>query len=576
MAKATKAPPLYHIGIDLGTTHSSLSYCPIQTPHEIQKLPIPQINDDGTLVDSFILPSFLYFPTKEEPWSTPEIGKIAQKRGEETPARVVSSAKSWLCHEGIDRRADSLPVGEDIAPEQKISPQKALSFILQKLRVSWDAAFPNAPFHAQKVLVTVPASFDPAAKQLVQEASVDADYPEITLIEEPLAAFYAWLQQAKDAWRSHLKVGDSVLVVDIGGGTTDFTLIDVEESNGNLELKRSAVGSHLLLGGDNIDHMLAHIAQEQFIEKGTPLSDWQYQSLVHSCRTAKEQLFSETPPASVDLTILGRGSKLIGGALKTTIELVKAQEMILEGFFPILQQEQIAIKDKRSGFSQIGLPYAQDARVSAQLATFLQGRDLPSKVLFNGGTMKAQAFRQRIVELLNTWSETPVEELQGANYDFGVSNGAVCYALAREGHAIRIRSGASKNYYVGIEESAPAVPGVAPKIKKICVVPFGMEEGSEAILESQEFSLWLGELVTFRFFSKNGEDQFGQYVEAAQEPTLEELHPIETILDQEGTDGKTVRVRLKSKVTELGFLELWCESAENQRWKLEFNLRATS
>lgn len=576
MAKTIKSSPTYLIGIDLGTTHSSLSFCPLTPPHSIEKLPIPQINDDGTLVESYILPSFLYFPTPEESLNSPEMGKIAQKRGEETPSRVVSSAKSWLCHEGIDRRAQCLPIGEDIPQEQKVSPQKALSHILQKLKGSWDAVHSEAPLHAQKVLVTVPASFDPAAKQLVLEAAAEAGYPEITLIEEPLAAFYAWLDHAKDSWRSHLKVGDSVLVVDVGGGTTDFTLIEVGESDGNLELNRSAVGSHLLLGGDNIDRMLAHIAQQQFEEKGTSLSDWQFQSLVHSCRKAKEVLFGENPPSSVDLTILGRGSKLIGGSLKTTIELAKAQEMILDGFFPLLKQDRQALKDKRSGFSQIGLPYAQDARVSAQLATFLTGRTLPTKVLFNGGTMKADAFRGRVLALLNSWCEKPVEELQGANYDFGVSMGAVCYALAREGHAIRIRSGASKSYYVGIEESAPAVPGFAPKIKKICVVPCGMEEGSEAVLDAQEFSLWIGEQVTFRFFSKNGDDLFGKYVESSDESSLEELHPIETLLDKEGTEGKTVRVKLKSKVTELGFLELWCESADRQQWKLEFNLRSTS
>lgn len=563
----------YLIGIDLGTTHSSLSYCCLESPNDIQLLPVSQLSEDGSITESSILPSFLYFPTQEEGFESPVIGSFAQKRAEEVPARVIPSSKSWLCHEGIDRRANLLPIGEDIPQEHKISPQKALSLILRKLKTSWDETFPKTPFSAQQVVITVPASFDPAAKQLVQEASVDAEFPEITLIEEPLAAFYAWLHQSKEGWRSHLSVGDSVLVVDIGGGTTDFTLIDVEDNEGNLELKRAAVGSHLLLGGDNIDHMLAHIAREQFAAKGTELTDWQYQSLVHASRKAKEQLFGENPPPSVDLTILGRGSKLIGGTLKTTLEFATAEASILDGFFPLIKSDQLALKEKRLGFSQIGLPYAQDARVSSQLATFLHERKLPTKILFNGGTVKAQAFRRRIVELLNTWSSHPVEELQGAEYDFGVCTGAVCYALSRIGKAIRIRSGAERSYYVGIEESAPAVPGFAPKIKKICVVPFGMEEGTESVLDNQEFSLWLGEHVTFRFFSKNGEDQFGHYVQTSQESTLEELHPIETVLENNGAEGKSVRVKLKSKVTELGFLELWCETSDRQQWKLEFNLR---
>lgn len=574
MAKST--PPTFLVGIDLGTTHSSLSYASLASAETIHTLPIPQLGEDGTLIESPILPSFLYFPTQGENLESPVIGAYAQKRGEETPGRVVSSAKSWLCHEGIDRRSPCLPLGDDLPADEKISPQKALSLILQKLKESWNQTFSEAPFERQRIVVTVPASFDPAAKQLVLEAASQAGYPEITLIEEPLAAFYAWLHQNTSTWRKSLKPGDAVLVVDIGGGTTDFTLIDVEDHNGNLDLKRSAVGNHLLLGGDNIDHLLAHIAQENFHSKGTSLSEWQYLSLVHSCRKAKELLFSGNPPSSVDLTILGRGSKLIGGTLKTTIDLETVKNRVLDGFFPLLSADQCAMKERRLGFTQLGLQYAQDARVSAQLASFLRDRSIPTKVLFNGGTMKGEAFRKRIVELLNSWSGQSVEELSGAEYDFGVSLGAVCYALAREGQAIRVRSGAEKSYYVGIEESAPAVPGMLPKVKKICVVPLGMEEGSEAVLDSQEFSLWLGEGVTFRFFSKNGKGEFGKFAESTEEQELEELHPIETTLENDKPDEKTVRVKLKSKVTELGFLELWCHASENREWKLEFNLREGS
>lgn len=563
--------PVYHIGIDLGTTHSSLSYCPVDESTLVQQLMIPQMNEEGLLTEASILPSFLYFPSAEEKLESPVIGLFAQKKGEEVPGRVISSAKSWLCHEGIDRRGNILPIGDEIVEEQKISPQKALSLILSKLKHAWDDAFKEAPFNNQKVTITVPASFDPGARQLIQEASMQANFPEITLIEEPLAAFYAWIHRHQETWRSHLKVGDSVLVVDIGGGTTDFSLIEATETDGNLELNRAAVGSHLLLGGDNIDYMLAHIAQLPLEAKGTALTEWQFQSLVHSCRKAKEKLFGENPPAKVDITILGRGSKLIGGSLKTTLDLASVQEAILGGFFPLIKLDEIALKEKRHGISQIGLPYAQDARVSAQLAAFLQGKNLPSKVLYNGGTMKAQAFQKQISELLNEWSPQPIEVLDGAEYDFGVSIGAVCYALAREGRSIRVRSGASRSYYIGIEENAPAVPGILPKIKKICVVPFGMEEGTERVLENQEFALWLGELVTFRFFSKDGEGEFGCYADPKQ--VLEELHPVETVLNDDEAEGKSVRVKLKSKVTELGFLELWCETPENKHWKLEFNLR---
>lgn len=601
--------PSYIIGIDLGTTNCTMAYASLQKDQkkttDIDSFQIPQIISAGTLSTHLSLPSFIYFPLEEElqakcvglKWD-PErsfcVGTFARNRGAELPTRTISSAKSWLCHQGIDRREKILPLdSEDVS--HKMSPLEACAEMLRHLREVWNLEMPHAPFAEQQILLTVPASFDPAARQLVQEASEKANFPEIILIEEPQAAFYSWLHKHEAEWRNQLTVGDCVLVVDIGGGTTDFSLITVEEENGNLSLRRQAVGTHLLLGGDNIDWALAYLAKQKLEDNGHTIDQWQLQSLVHQCRQAKEVLLSENAPENVDITILGRGSRLIGNTLKTEISLDEMQKILIDGFLPLVEPEEQSLSEKRSGIQQVGLPYVQDPRISSQLAKFLAmtGESdtkqmdrfvLPTAVLFNGGTLKAAALRKRIMLLLNQWAvklkKPSIKELTGADYDYAVSRGAVYYGLARLGQAIRIRSGTSRSYFVGVEEAVPAVPGINPPLRAVCIVPFGMEEGEERELSSQEFALVVGEQASFRFFShavstiNDGSEPKAGTVVRNWKQELTELHPIETLLDKQEGDGKTIRVKLKSKVTELGMLELWCVAPDGRKWKLEFNIRS--
>lgn len=596
------------IGIDLGTTNCTLAYAGLQGGESadetrIEQFAIPQIVKGGEQQEGVYLPSFVYFPLDEErdskiagiSWDPDRsfcVGAFAQSRGAELPNRLIASAKSWLCHPGIDRREACLPLmgDEDV---QKMSPLEACTELLRHLKEAWDDKM-EAPFSDQQILITVPASFDPSARQLVQEAAKSAEYPDIVLLEEPQAAFYGWLHTHSNSWRNELKVGDCVLVIDIGGGTTDFSLIGVEDEGGNLILKRLAVGTHLLLGGDNIDLSLAHFAKGKLEEKGHEIDDWQLQALVHSCRTAKESLMSDHPPKQIDLTILGRGSRLIGGTLKTSVKAEEVQALIIDGFSPLVTPKQRSLLEKRSGLQQIGLPYAQDARLTCQLAKFLsmtgesnsESMDnfiMPTAMLFNGGTTKASALRQRLVTQLNQWADSlgksHVKVLPEADYDFSVSRGAVHYGLARQGKAIRIRSGTSRSYFIGVEEAVPAVPGMATPLKALCIAPFGMEEGAELRLDTEEFSLVVGEPAIFRFFShataklSDGRSPaIGTSVRAWKQE-LTELHPIEAHLDQADDDGKTIRVKIGSKVTELGMLEVWCQAADGRKWKLEFDIR---
>lgn len=479
---------------------------------------------------------------------------------------------------------------EDI---EKSSPLQACAQLLSHLKEAWDHKM-VASFVEQILLITVPASFDPSARQLVQEASQKAGYPEVVLLEEPQAAFYAWMHAHAKDWRSHLKVGDCVLVIDIGGGTTDFSLIEVGDEKGDLTLMRLAVGAHLLLGGDNIDLSLAHLAKSKLEDQGHAIDDWQLQSLIHSCRKAKEALMSENPPKQVDITVLGRGSRLIGGSLKTAITVEEAKKLIIEGFAPLVSPQERPPIERRSGLQQLGLPYAQDARLTSQLAKFLsmtgettsdsmENFMMPTVVLFNGGTTKAAALRTRLLDQLNQWAKSLnkplVKELPDADYDFAVSRGAVNYGMARAGKAIRIRSGTSCSYFIGVEDSAPAVPGMATPLKALCIAPLGMEEGTELELESQEFGLVVGETATFRFFShatpklSDGIEPVMGTVVRKWKQELKELHPIEARLDKAEGDGKTIRVKVGSRVTELGVLELWCKAADGRKWKLEFDIR---
>ena len=605
----------YIIGIDLGTTNSALACCDATAAEgksQIEVRSIPQLVDPNEVAERTLLPSFLYIPGEFDfpkgslalPWE-PEpklvIGELARKRGAESPNRLVASAKSWLSYAAVNRTSPILPWQ---APEEvpKLSPVEASSQFLQYLRTVWDSGEAGEQrqlaLAEQDVLLTVPASFDEEARELTRRAAEQAGYDHVTLLEEPQAAFYAWLESQGDAWRHRIKVGDLVLVCDIGGGTTDFSLIMVSEENGELTLKRVAVGDHILLGGDNMDLALARFLQQRLEASGDRIDIWQLQGLWHRCRMAKEKLFESPKAQTRPITLLGKGTKLVGGTIKTELAREDLNQILVEGFFPKVASDELPARQRRVGFQELGLPYAADPAITKHLARFLSeqvrnspeaagirrggsGLACPTHILFNGGVMKAAVLRDRVVEVLNSWLRQEGFEalgmeqiLEAPDLEHAVARGAAYYGKARRGRGVRIRSGASRAYYIGIESSMPAVPGMEAPIKALCVVPFGMEEGTEATIPDREFGLVVGEPAEFRFLSSSvrKQDQVGRLLEDWGDD-IEERSPLQVTLNLDGQLGKIVPVRLETRVTELGTLEVWCVSRDSHRWKLELNIR---
>jgi len=581
------------LGIDLGTTNSAIA---VADEAPARAVPITQVVGPGEVAERPTLPSFLLLPSELEvpsaqlqlPWSGPlryAVGTFARERGAELPHRLVSSAKSWLCNPSIDRTAQVLPfkgaqreLDKEMEGGERVSPVNASARYLAHLRAAWDDAHPDDPADEQDVLVTVPASFDPVARELTVVAAREAGFDKVTLLEEPQAAFYAYLAARGDAWRKDLAPGDVVLVCDVGGGTTDFSLIEVASDEGNLALERIAVGDHILLGGDNMDLALAALAGKQLADAGKTLDAMQQRALVHACRRAKEVLLDEQPPKSVPISILGRGSKLIGGTLKAEITREQAEAMLVDGFFPTVPADATAQKRRAAGLREMGLPYAHDPAITRHLAEFLGrfGR-MPSAVLFNGGVMKATKLQARIVELLRTWAGKDVRVLPGADLDLAVALGAAHYGNVRRGKGVRIRGGTARAYYIGIESAMPAIPGFAPPVKALCVAPQGLEEGSTVELPDDELGLVVGETSMFRFFAAatRKDDGAGALIEA-DAPGLAELDPVEKLVaaDGERKAGDLVPVRLEAHVTEVGTLELWCVARDGRgRWKLEYSVR---
>jgi len=602
--------PKYVIGIDLGTTNSALAYAEIRpdadpfAPANVQVMGVPQLTNPSEVRGEDLLPSFLYIPGGSDfpagslalPWDPDRdfaVGVLAQKRGAENAGRLVSSAKSWLSHSGVDRTAPLVPFR---APEgvEKISPVTASRRYLEHLREAWDQEMPEAPFVEQQVLVTVPASFDAVARELTLEAAQKAGYQNLTLLEEPQAAFYAWIERHPD-WRERVQVGDLILVVDIGGGTTDFSLIAVTEREGSLSLDRVAVGEHILLGGDNIDLALAGVVSQHLAEKGTRLDSRQMQTLWNNCRTAKEKLLAPDSKAKEEpVTILGKGSGLVGGTIKASLQRADVDRILSDGFLPAVASGDMPVRQRRAGLQEIGLPYAADAAITKHLARFLRqqaatsehgavrrgpsGLACPTHVLFNGGVLKAGLVRERLLATLNSWlAEEGVgaaKPLSGEDLMHAVARGAAYHGLARRGRGVRIRGGVPRTYYVGIESAMPAAPGFAAPLKALTVVPFGMEEGTEVRIPGREFGLVVGEPAEFRFFASASRknDEPGDLIEDFG-GELEELSPMEVTFGAGESSSEVVPVSFETVVTETGLLQLWCVSRDNRRWKLEFNVR---
>ncbi|MFZ9609236.1 MAG: Hsp70 family protein [Methylococcales bacterium] len=600
----------FSVGIDLGTTHCVVSYAEIaDTEVPQQVMAIPQLILPGTVEDSFQLPSFLYQAHEAElavgstslPWTLkPDylVGEIARNLGSKTPIRLVSSAKSWLCHAGVDCKSPILPVN---APEEveRISPFQATTAYLQHIRDAWQTLHPSSPLDKQDLVITVPASFDPAARELTVEAARVVGLEQAILLEEPQAALYSWIEKNQSNWRSQVTCGDIILVIDVGGGTTDLSLIAVTEKEGNLELIRVAVGDHILLGGDNMDLALAYTVKAKLEKEGKRIEPWQLQALTHSCRDAKEKIFNNVTVDTIPIVVASRGSSLMSGNLRTELTREEVTNVLVEGFFP-----KVAITDRpanqtRVGLRASGLPYAQDAAISRHLAAFLakqqnatdELKDVnlpehatflhPTAVLFNGGVLKAKQLADRLMEVLNSWliaEQAPEARLlAGADLDLAVARGAAYYGLVRKGKGVRIKGGTAAAYYVGIESAMPAVPGLAPAIVALCIAPFGMEEGTSEELPNNEFGLVVGEPVRFRFFASTSrrEDKVGARLDYWTNDELAELAELDMTLSDEGRrPGEIVPVHLCAAVTEVGTLELQAVSQKDSgRWKIEFDVR---
>ncbi|NOY80617.1 MAG: Hsp70 family protein [Kiritimatiellaeota bacterium] len=602
----------YIIGIDLGTTNSALAFVDTAVPvpeRRAEVLRIPQLIAPGEVGELETLPSFVYLPEPGRmdpellrlPWHEavpPDfaVGALAREMAARAPGAVVSSAKSWLSCATIDRRAPTLPFDRRPVPRQ-ISPVQASRLYLEHFRDAWNCLKagddPGLRLEVQQVFLTVPASFDAVARQLTVEAAAEAGL-QVQLLEEPQAAFYAWLLEQGDAWREHVAAGDAILVCDIGGGTTDFSLVAVTDVEGNLGLERIAVGDHILLGGDNMDLALAYrVAQRLRAERGLALDGRQLAALTHACRAAKEKLSSDTPEPQ-RLTVLGVGSGVVGGAVTTELRSEEMRDTLLDGFFPTVDITDQPASARRIGLRTFGLDYASDPGVTRHLAAFLSqhsfrdasGRPiLPTAVLFNGGVTKSPVFRERIIRVLNRWAGESAaggaDILRGSHPDLAVALGAAWYGQVRREGGVRIKSGSARSYYLGVESSLPAVPGFPTPLEALCVVNFGMEEGSRTEVPSEGLGLIVGEITEFRFFSSTRRtgDHVGDVLSAWGEDELRELPPLTAELPvrekQADIAGTLVPVRVEAVLTEVGTLEIWCQDRRGtDRWKLEFDLRA--
>ena len=605
----------YSVGIDLGTTNSVVAFTRLdQDEPQLELLPIPQLVQPGQIESRQSLPSFLYLPREGEVESLRSsvgddpasgvAGVFARSQAAENPQRVVVAAKSWLCHGKIGRTDPVLPWQ---SPEEvpKVSAVACTQTFLSHLVAAWHAAHADSPLKEQQVVLTVPASFDPAARELTRQAALAAGLPDhFVLLEEPQAAVYRWLAAQGDAWRRTLSAGDVLLVIDVGGGTTDLTLVTVTESDGELMLRRLAVGNHLLLGGDNMDLALAHFVSGRLKEQGHDLDPWQSVSLWHACRDAKEQLLAADGPQQQTISVLGRGSSLIGGTISAEVRRDEVRTLLVDGFFPACSISDRPQRQVASGFQDIGLPYEADPAITKQVAAFLadhragevadgetsesagdsaeKGEKIqPTHLLFNGGVFRSESLRDRMRSTLSDWYDAEPEVLGGPrDLDTSVAVGAAYYGWSKQSGGIRIRGGTARAYYVGIETAGLAIPGAPRPLRALCVAPRGMEEGTEVEVPGEEVGVVVGTPARFRFFSSavRSEDPVGAKLDRWSENELVESEPIELSLTSENAgDEPFVPVRFRSRITELGMFELWCHSTRSDdAWKMEFNVRESN
>lgn len=601
----------YLVGIDLGTTHTVIAYADAaQAGEAIQIFSLEQLVAPGEVAARPLLPSMRYHPAPGElpeadrqlPWQAAPLpatipdavlGSYAQELGSKVPGRLVTSAKSWLSHPAVDRLAPILPWG---APQDvpRLSPLDASASYLAYVRSAWNHQLPEHPLETQDIVLTVPASFDEVARSLTVEAARLAGLPRIHLVEEPQAACYSWLTQHTAELANVLADVRLLLVCDVGGGTTDLTLIRVEQTEDMPRLVRIGVGDHLMLGGDNMDLALAHLVEERIMGPGSRLSAAQLSQLVQQCRGAKERLLGPEAPEATTVTILGAGARLVGGARSAELTRDEVQQLVVDGFFPEAGPQDRP-QHTRSGIVEFGLPYASDPAVTRHLAAFLADHaqaaraalgerapsddrlPVPDAVLLNGGVFRSEALAQRLLGVLAAWrGEAPIE-LQNHHPDLAVARGAVAYGRARRGHGIRIGGGAARSVVL-LVETGPDEPQ-----RGVCLLPRGAEEGQEIRLVDRRFALRLGQPVRFNLMASTGGRGCppGELVEIDAEH-FRLLPPVETVLKADGgasEQAREVQVQLAAMLTEIGTLEVDCVAAEDaatgpgRRWRMAFQLR---
>jgi molecular chaperone DnaK (HSP70) len=597
------------VGIDLGTTNCAVAYVDTKRRErpsaDIRNFEVPQLVAASETAPRSMLPSFLYLAGGPElppgaarlPWSDENdriVGEFARIQGARVPSRLVSSAKSWLCHPGVDREAGILPWGSP--PEiTKVSPVEASAAYLRHIRDSWNYAMARDDatrrLEQQEVVLTVPASFDEAARELTIEAAKKAELASVALLEEPQAAFYCWIVSHQDRWQREVRAGELILVCDIGGGTTDFSMITVVETPTGPGFRRVAVGDHLMLGGDNIDLALAHHVEKKL--GGMRLDTEQWSALRFACRTAKEKLLVRQQPLLErwPVTIAGRGSRIIGGSIQSELTRLEVEAIALDGFFPMVSRGIEPQRGARSGLQEFGLPFVADPAVPRHISAFLrrhraeaigqgghQPEDRPARpdaILFNGGALTPESVRGRIVDVISTWfSDDPGQSyaprvLTNASLDLAVAQGAAYYGVVRRGGGIRIGGGTARSFYVGLETEHAAKPWM-------CVVPRDAQEGDEITIAGHDFDLLMGQPVVFPLASSSvrPDDKPGALV-AADRDSIRELPPLQSLM-RVGRKARAERVpvSLAARVTEVGTIELWCQSrTDDRRWRLQIQLR---
>ncbi len=586
------------IGIDLGTTNSAVAYVDTQElitgdVPRIQVFEVPQLIAEGEIGSLSYLPSFLYFTNEQDvpgslrlPWDERPgyvAGLFAREQGALAPGKQVTSAKSWLCHDAVDRTARILPWGAE-QPEQSCSPVEASTRYLAHLRDAWNytmaAGDEGLRFERQEIVLTVPASFDEEARELTVKAARDAGFEKLTLLEEPLAAFYAWIVTHRRTLKRYLKDGDLVLICDVGGGTTDFSLIRVRIVSGEVQFERTAIGEHLLLGGDNVDLALARRVTEKL---GNPkLSLRQQNALRRQCCTTKETLLSDGRLKRAPINVLGSGRSVVGGTLSTELTREDVEETLVGGFLPLTAAGDLPARERRTGLRELGLPYASEPAITKHLAAFLTKSSesemaRPDAVLFNGGFFAPAVARDRIVEAVAGWFRRKgkpwrPKELSNESPEGAVALGAAYYGHVRKSGGLRVSGGSARAYYVGVQTGGR---GAAGRVQAVCVLPRGTEEGTALNLEDREFMALANRPVTFTLYSSTtGHDAHGDVVTLNEEDVHRHAPLITTLRYGKKSRQVELAVRLTTGFTEVGTLELWCESLKtDHRWRLQFQLR---